>query len=704
MNDDEKRRYLEDYHKAKEDGEAFFPYAVFRDALVALALFLLLIALAYFLGSPLEAPADPNDAAYTPHPEWYFLFLFQLLKYFPGKLEVIGVFLLPTLAVFVLFVLPLLDRSPRRYFLSRPLVSGVALAGFAGVIGLTILAVLEAPPPAAPTAGDPVAKLYADNCAACHGPTVDVAPGTNLHEIIAQGSHAGMPAWSGDLTTDQIDALAGFILSPAGSQLFNQYCGACHSAPEVVAGDPLEVKAMFDQGPDYPLHAGQGVPVWQDFLQPAERTALLNFLAAPDGQRLFGTNCSTCHGRAVAFAGDQAAPRELIRQGGLHLEMPRWRTQLTDEQIETLAQYVVDPDAAAEGSSLFGQYCSSCHGQRVPAADSLSQARQVISGGGAHQTMPVWGDVLTQEQLDALTAYTYSASQGAPLEVGSQLFAENCSPCHGEFGEGGPNPTRPGDIIAPISSAEYLQTRDDATLRAVISKGQPNFGMSPFGVANGGPLDESDIDALVTFLRAWEVNPPVELPPEFAATPIAVSGEQVYAEVCSQCHGPKGEGGLAPALSDPKFQAKHSDEELFDSINIGHAATPMIGWGEILSSDQIQQLVAFIRKLGAPAPEATTEATPAAAPSFSTDILPILQSQCAACHGQLGGWDASTYETVVNSGNNGPAVAPGDPAGSLLAQKLLGTQSVGGLMPPTGALTQEQIRMIVDWIAAGAPE
>jgi quinol-cytochrome oxidoreductase complex cytochrome b subunit len=238
MDDDEKRRYLESYHEAKEDGEAFFPYAIFRDALVEAALFLLLIALAYFLGAPLEDRANPNDAAYTPRPEWYFLFLFQVLKYFPGRLEVIGAFIVPTVAVLAILALPLLDRSPRRHFLGRPIISAIALVATVGVIGLTVLAVLEAPPPAAPAAGDPVAALYAANCAGCHGPTVDATPGTNLHEIIAQGSHEGMPAWSGDLTTDQIDALAGFILSPAGSQVFNQNCGACHSAPEVVAGNP----------------------------------------------------------------------------------------------------------------------------------------------------------------------------------------------------------------------------------------------------------------------------------------------------------------------------------------------------------------------------------------------------------------------------------------------------------------------------------
>jgi len=262
------------------------------------------------------------------------------------------------------------------------------------------------------------------------------------------------------------------------------------------------------------------------------------------------------------------------------------------------------------------------------------------------------------------------------------------------------DPTRPGDVIAPISSAEYLKTRDDATLRAVIARGQPNFGMSPFGTSFGGPLDERDINALVTYLRAWEANPPVELPPEVALTLISVSGDQVYAEVCAQCHGSDGEGDLGPSLKDPALQASNSDVDLFDSINLGHPATPMIGWGEILSADQIRQLVAFIRELAAPVPAAT----PAAALSFSTDVVPILRSQCAACHGRLGGWDASTYETVVDSGDNGPAVVPGDPDGSLLVQKLLGTQTIGGIMPPAGILPQDQVQIILDWIAGGAPD
>ena len=58
------------------------------------------------------------------------------------------------------------------------------------------------------------------------------------------------------------------------------------------------------------------------------------------------------------------------------------------------------------------------------------------------------GNILTNEQLAALVSYTISAAEGSSLEVGQELYATNCAVCHGEFGEGGPNPARQGDIIA----------------------------------------------------------------------------------------------------------------------------------------------------------------------------------------------------------------------------------------------------------------
>ncbi len=713
MDKKEQQEYLETYKRAKEEGIPFFPDALFKDAVVSLLVFLILIGLAYFVGAPLEERADPADTTYTPRPEWYFMFLFQLLKYFPGELEVIGVVVVPTLAIILLFLLPFLDRNRLRHFINRPVIMGITGLLMGGVVALTILAIREAPPPAEVAIGDPTAALYTQNCSGCHGPSITVPTGTNLHSVIEQGKHEGMPAWSADLTTDQIDALAGFVLSPGGSQLFVENCGACHGAPELVAGDPLEIKNALETGPNFASHADQDVPEWSETIGRTGITALLNFLVAPDGQRLFAINCSPCHGRSVAFSGDETELGTIIAGGGLHLEMPPWREKLLVSELDTLTNYVVDPNSAPDGETLFASYCSSCHGERIPMMSDAEEAQQVIARGGAHETMPVWGDVLTPEQLDALAMYTFDTIKGTSLEEGQVLYAQNCTSCHGDLGEGGINPARAEDIIAPISTSEYLKTRDDFTLRAIVSQGQPNFGMSPFGSAFGGPLDDDEVDAVVAYLRSWEANPPVEIPPEVAVGIAAETGEDIYDEVCTQCHGDAGEGGIGPQLRASDFQSGNTDRDIFNTINRGHDATNMIAWGEILSSQQIEQLVAFIREFQPGSTQLEEEAEPSEAQepgreggaiSFAEDVMPIFVDYCTVCHGTLGGWDATSYDAAVNSGDNAPVVVPGDIATSLLAQKILGIHSQGQIMPTDELMPIEDIQIILRWIAEGAED
>jgi mono/diheme cytochrome c family protein len=700
MDNDEKKTYLEHYHEEKKKGVPFYPDVIFKDVVISLVVFLILGGLAYFLGAPLEERANPADTNYTPRPEWYFLFLFQLLKYFPGNLEVIGVIVLPTLAILLLFALPLIDRSAKRHPASRMGVVGGTLLLAAGVIFLTVQSVREQPPPAETAAGDQTATLYIQNCAPCHGSRISVPTGTNLHEVIAQGKHEGMPAWNADITTNEIDALAGFILSPAGSSLFTQNCAACHEASDLVDTEPLELKNSIDQGLDFLPHAELTLPDWATTMSAQERSVLLNFLVAPDGQRLFATNCAQCHGTSVGFSGDASELRQIISEGGKHLEMPGWKSQLSEAEITALADYVVNPTADSPGSSLFTTYCVSCHGDRIPKVEEVAQAKEMIASGGSHETMPVWGQILTTEQLDALVSYTIESAQGTSLELGQNLYTQNCSTCHGDLGEGGINPANKNDIIAPISTSEFLKTRDDITLRLIISQGQPNFGMSPFGTAYGGPLEDDEIDAIVAFMRAWEANPPVELPPVVASETISLGGKDIYNEICSQCHGLDGEGRIGPSLVGKNFQSGNTDQDIFDTINLGHEATSMIGWGEILTSDQIKELVDYIRLLGSQAVEPESNVPP----TFVKDVLPIFKEKCTICHGTMGGWDASTYKSVMTSGDNAPSVIPGDVEKSLLALKILGTQTEGAIMPPGGKLPESEIQVILDWIEAGAAE
>ena len=127
------------------------------------------------------------------------------------------------------------------------------------------------------------------------------------------------------------------------------------------------------------------------------------------------------------------------------------------------------------------------------------------------------------------------------------------------------------------------------------------------------------------------------------------------------------------------------------------ARNAMIAWGEILTSQQIEQLVTHIRTLD-------SSGSSAGSPTFVGDVLPIFQAGCTACHGNLGGWTGTTYDEAVNSGTGSPTIIPGDPDNSRLVQSLIGTHPDGVVMPPSGSLSEVDIQTIIDWIAAGAPE
>ncbi|MFN2159588.1 MAG: c-type cytochrome [Anaerolineales bacterium] len=177
MNEQDKQTYYEKYQRAKSKGVKFYPDIIYKDLIVSFGLFLLLVGLAIFIGVPNEPKADSSDTAYIPRPEWYFLFLFELLKFFPGQLEWLGTAIIPTLAVLVLFLLPLIDRNPSRYWRKRKFAIAAMSAVVAGIIALTILAAVTTPPqPETETVAGTISEqivlgeeLYGLNCVECHG-------------------------------------------------------------------------------------------------------------------------------------------------------------------------------------------------------------------------------------------------------------------------------------------------------------------------------------------------------------------------------------------------------------------------------------------------------------------------------------------------------------------------------------------------------
>jgi menaquinol-cytochrome c reductase cytochrome b/c subunit len=178
MNEEQKKAYYEKYYRAKQKGEKFYPDVIYQDLLISFAIFILLIGLATFVGVANEPKADPTDSTYVPRPEWYFLWLFQMLKYFPGQLEWVGTVIVPGLLVLALFLLPFYDRSPFRHFSKRRLAISVMSVGFVAVIALTIIGAVTTPAPqeegvVAATIPEQITAgqdLYSINCVECHGP------------------------------------------------------------------------------------------------------------------------------------------------------------------------------------------------------------------------------------------------------------------------------------------------------------------------------------------------------------------------------------------------------------------------------------------------------------------------------------------------------------------------------------------------------
>jgi ubiquinol-cytochrome c reductase cytochrome b subunit len=155
----------------------FYPWHAIKDTVMMAAVVALLFTVASLVPAHLDEIANPADADYVPRPEWYFLSLFQLLKYFPGPLELIATQVVPGLVVVGLFALPFLDRGVHRHPWApsrRVFTVAVAAIGL-GVATLTALGLRDSPPRFDPDSWAPqsvAGSLIADGeqavCARCH--------------------------------------------------------------------------------------------------------------------------------------------------------------------------------------------------------------------------------------------------------------------------------------------------------------------------------------------------------------------------------------------------------------------------------------------------------------------------------------------------------------------------------------------------------
>ena len=143
----QKEQYLREYSILKNQGKPFFPYAIAKDGAMACVVLVVIIALAIVLGAELGPKADPTTTTYTPRPEWYFFFLFELLRVIkPPSLVALATIGIPTICMILLFLLPFYDRGPERRPERRPIAVTAAIFVIAAMGYLTYLGAAAGPP------------------------------------------------------------------------------------------------------------------------------------------------------------------------------------------------------------------------------------------------------------------------------------------------------------------------------------------------------------------------------------------------------------------------------------------------------------------------------------------------------------------------------------------------------------------------------
>jgi len=205
MNKQEKEQYLRDYGILKSQGKPFFPYAVAKDSMMAIIVMAIIITMSLVLGAELGPKADPTTTTYTPRPEWYFFFLFELLRIIkPPALVPLATIGIPTICMILLFLLPFYDRGPERRPERRPIATTAGIFTIAAMGYLTYLGASAAPPtsidvpvPKNVTAqGAAAVATYKagqqvvgqSGCGACHrfGEAGNAGPGPELTKIGAR--------------------------------------------------------------------------------------------------------------------------------------------------------------------------------------------------------------------------------------------------------------------------------------------------------------------------------------------------------------------------------------------------------------------------------------------------------------------------------------------------------------------------------------
>jgi len=481
--------------------ETFYPKQVLIDMAFVLLVMGVLGMLSHFVPVTLGLEADPTNTRYLPRPEWYYLPMFQWLKYWEGWRTVIGVFIIPGILVVLLFLVPFMDRGVERRPWRRPIPVGGLFIVLIGLLWLGMTSRLD-------DSRDPIVAAQ-------------LAEQKQQEEVYF---HSAFQPYSASSTAGGVASTPLDATSALGKGIFDSHgCSGCHGESGGGAVGPA-LTHISSQYPPAQLTALLKAPTAKMkaagmvalTLNSAEMEGLVSYLAS-----LGGTSAGSA---ATPPASGSSSPAPAKAQPGA-----------AAGAAKTPTASPVGDATATHGKGIFdSQRCSGCHGQggaggvgpalthisgQYPPAKLTALLKAPTAKMKAAGMAPL---TLNSADMRALVSYVTSlgvtsgssaakpAAAGSPSSApakaglgataklspaetkGRLIFkAHGCGDCHGTNGVGGtaaaPGLAGTGKNFAPAALTTMVQ---HPTAR--MQKG----GMPPVS------LSSDELKALVAFVSS----------------------------------------------------------------------------------------------------------------------------------------------------------------------------------------------------------
>jgi ubiquinol-cytochrome c reductase cytochrome b subunit len=480
------REHLE----AKE--EPFWPRQVWKDGVLALVFLIGLGAWCAYHPAPLEAQADPSQP-YEARPEWYFMFLFQILRYFEGPFEIVGTFVLPALAFSLLFFWPFLDRSKHRDPRKRPVAMSLLAGGVLGVITMTVFAIttdvrmhepaIAVAKPAVPAGllqRADVAKIYNANCAACHGV-----------EGSGQQVRAGMPTIP-DFTSlawqmSQTDLEITHRIQDGNEPLMPTYRDKL--SEQQVLGLSIYVRAFAVNGTE-PLPPKPAV------------SPPIPVAAQMYPEQIYRSYCLACHDADGRGSSVKKAIPEVPDFTDLKWQALRTDAELLHSILEGKGKFMLptkDKLSKVDAERMVGYVRAFKEGKQVV---RLEPQQPVVP---PPPQQPVISPSPKQPQKSATSP---SAETAARLRAATVLYRQYCLICHGADGQGSQMKASMPTIRDFTNTAWQTEASNQQIMVSILD------GRGTLMPAFRGRVTEDQVQSLVAYVRAFgPVQPPrAEMP------------------------------------------------------------------------------------------------------------------------------------------------------------------------------------------------